>query len=110
VQLLRFNGLRQLAAMATGEGPGPAGSLHKVLSSEYHRDFGDLAMDIAGAGGMLLPAPVEGASTPGTSYRVDRWQRIFFESRSRCISRGTNEIQRNLIAERLLGLPREPRP
>lgn len=102
VQLLRYNGLRQLAAMATGEGPGPAGSLHKVLASEYHRDFGNLAMDVGGAGSLLLPDGADG-------YEVDRWQRIFFESRSRCISRGTNEIQRGVIAERLLGLPREPR-
>ena len=101
IQLLRFNGQRQLAAMAGGEGPGPAGSLHKVLASEHHRAFGDLAVDVVGAASMLLPEGCHG-------YEVDRWQRILFESRSRCISRGTNEIQRNLIAEHLLGLPRSP--
>jgi len=101
VQLLRFNGLRQLSAMAAGGGLGPTASLHKVLASEHHRDFGDLALDVLGAGEMLCP--------DGPGYQVDEWQRIFFESRSRCISRGTNEIQRNVIAERVLGLPRDPR-
>jgi alkylation response protein AidB-like acyl-CoA dehydrogenase len=100
VQLLRFNGQRQLAGMARDEPVGPAGSLHKVLASEHHRDFGDLALDIIGAGATLTPE--------GRCYSVSEWQRIFFESRSRCISRGTNEIQRNVIAERVLGLPREP--
>jgi alkylation response protein AidB-like acyl-CoA dehydrogenase len=98
IELLRFNGLRQFAALASGEGPGPAGSLHKVLASEHHRRFGDLALAVRGADALLV--------TEGPAYEVDRWQRIFFESRSRCISRGTNEIQRNVIAERLLGLPR----
>lgn len=101
VQLLRFNGLRQLAGMACEQPIGPAGSLHKVLASEHHREFGDLALDVIGASSMLTP--------DGPRYAVDEWQRIFFESRSRCISRGTNEIQRNVIAERILGLPREPR-
>jgi alkylation response protein AidB-like acyl-CoA dehydrogenase len=98
-ELLRFNGLRQFAALASGEGPGPTGSLHKVLASEHHRAFGELAVDVHGASSMLLPGDADG-------YEPDRWQRIFFESRSRCISRGTNEIQRNVIAERVLGLPR----
>jgi alkylation response protein AidB-like acyl-CoA dehydrogenase len=98
-QLLRFNGLRQFAALSSGEGPGPAGSLHKVLASEHHRRFGELAVDVHGAAAMLVP-------DGGDGYAVDRWQRIFFESRSRCISRGTNEIQRDVLAERVLGLPR----
>lgn len=101
VQLLRYNGLRSLAALASGAHLGPSASLHKVLASEHHRTFGDLALDVIGAPSTLVP--------PGDGYTVDEWQRIFFESRSRCISRGTNEIQRNVIAERVLGLPREPR-
>ena len=100
VQLIRFNGLRQLASLASDDGPGPAASLHKVLASEYHRDFGDLALDVLGAAANVID--------DGDGYRVGRWHRIFFESRGRCISRGTNEIQRNVIAEHLLGLPRQP--
>ena len=102
MQLLRFNGLRSLAALAAGCPLGPSASLHKVLASEHHRGFGDLALDVIGAAATTVPS--------GEHYSVDEWQRIFFESRSRCISRGTNEIQRNVIAERVLGLPREPRP
>lgn len=100
VQLLRFNGLRQLAGMRCGQPIGPSGSLHKVLASEHHREFGDLALDVLGSDSMITP--------DGAGYQVDEWQRIFFESRGRCISRGTNEIQRNVVAERILGLPREP--
>ncbi|MGD9998448.1 MAG: acyl-CoA dehydrogenase family protein [Ilumatobacteraceae bacterium] len=99
VQILRVNGLRQLARLAGSEDVGPLAALHKVLSSEHHREFGDLALRVRGADAMTTP--------DGDAYTVDEWQRIFFESRSRCISRGTNEIQRNIIAERLLGLPRE---
>ena len=46
----------------------------------------------------------------GDGYPVDRWQRIFFESRGKTISRGASEIQRTIVAERVLGLPKEPRP
>lgn len=97
VELLRYWGLRQFAAMQNGEGVGSP-SLFKVMASEHHRRFGELAMDVLGPAAMLVP--------PGPGYAVDRWQRVFFESRSRCISRGTNEIQRNLVAERALGLPK----
>ena len=101
VQLIRFNGLRQLAALANDGAPGPSASLHKVFASEYQRDFGDLALDVLGTAANVID--------DGDGYCVGRWHRIFFESRGRCISRGTNEIQRNVIAEHLLGLPREPR-
>jgi alkylation response protein AidB-like acyl-CoA dehydrogenase len=103
VQLLRYSGMRQLAGLASGAGLGPLGSLFKLQSSTHHRRFGELAVDIEGAAGMLLPdSPDDGA----VGYAVDRWQRIFFEAQSRCISRGTNDIQHNVIAERVLGLPR----
>lgn len=89
-----------LAGLALGQAVGPAGSLHEVLASEHHRAFGELALDLLGADAMMTPAGDE---------PLDKWQRTFFGSRSRCISRDTNEVQRNVIDERLLGLPREPR-
>lgn len=103
VQLLRWSGLRQMAALVRGDGPGPVGSLFKLQSSTYHRRFGEVAVDVMGATAMLLPDAPDGHD--GT-YEVDRWQRIFFEAQSRCISRGTNDIQHDVIAERVLGLPR----
>jgi alkylation response protein AidB-like acyl-CoA dehydrogenase len=71
-------------------------NVSKLLWANWHRDLGELAMDIKGRSGLLLD---DGA--------FDEWQRLFLFSRSDTIYGGSNEIQRNIIAERVLGLPRE---
>ena len=102
VQLMRFSGLRTLAAVAEGRPPGPEASVAKLFWSEYHKRLGEIAMAITGADGLLRP---EGAGYPNTA-----WQNVFLSSRAGTIYSGTSEIQRNIISERGLGLPREPRP
>jgi alkylation response protein AidB-like acyl-CoA dehydrogenase len=102
VRLMEFAGLRLLATLSAGGDPGPAASIDKLFWSSYHRDFGELAMDVLGAAATVRP--------DGDGYRTSDLQRIFFESRARTIARGTNEVQHNIIAERVLGLPREPQP
>jgi alkylation response protein AidB-like acyl-CoA dehydrogenase len=101
VELMRFGGLRALANLAQGRQPGPEASINKLFWSEYHKKLGEIAMDIEGADGLIRP--------DGTGYPTTPWQNVFLASRAGTIYSGTNEIQRNIIAERALGLPKEPR-
>jgi alkylation response protein AidB-like acyl-CoA dehydrogenase len=101
VQLMRCSGLRTLAQVAQGRPPGPEASVAKLFWSEYHKRLGEIAMAIEGAGGLLRP--------DGPGYPTSRWQNVFLSSRAGTIYSGTSEIQRGIIGERALGLPREPK-
>ncbi len=84
-------------AMATMDVEQPGmDNVSKLLWANWHRDLGELAMDIRGKAGLL---------TEGGEF--DEWQRLFLFSRADTIYGGSNEIQRNVLAERVLGLPRE---
>jgi len=86
-------------AMATMDDELPGqDSVSKLLWATWHRDLGELAMAIRGKASMVLD---------GNEF--DEWQRLFLFSRADTIYGGSNEIQRNIIAERVLGLPREAR-
>jgi alkylation response protein AidB-like acyl-CoA dehydrogenase len=100
VELMRFSGLRTLAQVAAGRPPGPEASVAKLFWSEYHKRLGEIAMTIEGADGLLRP--------DGDGYPVSAWQSVFLSSRAGTIYSGTSEIQRNIIGERALGLPKEP--
>jgi alkylation response protein AidB-like acyl-CoA dehydrogenase len=95
----------QAHALATLESPGPAGhaaaSVTKLLWSRWHQGLGELAMEVLGAPSMVAR---------GAPYDLDDWQRLFLFSRADTIYGGSDEIQRNIIAERALGLPRQARP
>jgi alkylation response protein AidB-like acyl-CoA dehydrogenase len=101
VQLMRFSGLRTLAEVAEGRPPGPEASVAKLFWSEYHKRLGEIAMTIVGTDGLLRP--------DGPGYPTTAWQNVFLSSRAGTIYSGTSEIQRNIIGERGLGLPKEPR-
>jgi alkylation response protein AidB-like acyl-CoA dehydrogenase len=101
VQLMRFSGLRTLAQVAQGRSPGPEASVAKLFWSEYHKRLGEIAMAIEGPDALLRP--------DGPGYPTGPWQNVFLSSRAGTIYSGTSEIQRNIIAERALGLPKEPR-
>jgi alkylation response protein AidB-like acyl-CoA dehydrogenase len=101
VELMRYSGLRALAGLAQGRQPGPEASINKLFWSEYHKKVGELAIDIEGPDALIRPE--------GDGYPTTGWQNVFLASRSGSIYSGTNEIQRNIIAERALGLPKEPR-
>uniref|UniRef100_UPI00286DE514 acyl-CoA dehydrogenase family protein n=1 Tax=Nocardioides sp. TaxID=35761 RepID=UPI00286DE514 len=94
--VMRANVLRTLDAPAPG-----AESIAKLVWANWHRDLGELAMAIAG------PAALTAGDGPGC--RLDAWQRLFLFSRADTIYGGSDEIQRNILAERVLGLPKEPR-
>jgi alkylation response protein AidB-like acyl-CoA dehydrogenase len=99
VELMRFSGLRTLAQVAAGRPPGPEASVAKLFWSEYHKRLGEIAIGIEGSDGLLRP--------DGDGYPVSSWQSMFLSSRAGTIYSGTSEIQRNIIGERALGLPKE---
>jgi alkylation response protein AidB-like acyl-CoA dehydrogenase len=101
VQLMRFGGLCTLADVAQGRPPGPEASVAKLFWSEYHKQLGELAISIVGADALLRPE--------GDGYPTTTWQNVFLSSRAGTIYSGTSEIQRNIIGERGLGLPKEPK-
>ncbi|MFF3570108.1 acyl-CoA dehydrogenase family protein [Nocardia jiangxiensis] len=101
VTIMRSSWLRTVAEVAAGKNPGPQMSTWKLAWSEYHLRLGAIALDIAGPGAMVRPQ--------GPGYTVDQWQDVFLAAHSGTIYAGTSEVQRNIIGENSLGLPREPK-
>ncbi|GAB2577224.1 acyl-CoA dehydrogenase family protein [Streptomyces capparidis] len=96
LRVLRWNALCTLGTPDPG-----AASVAKLLWSTWHRRLGELAVEVRG------PAATVARALP---YELDPLQHLFLFSRADTIYGGSSEIQRNVIAERVLGLPREPRP
>ena len=118
ITILRVNGLRSLStALAGQKDPGIAalGVSNKMFWSEMHKAAMELALDIHGAASMLVDTGSAGGGWPGTAreqrrpgYPVSSMMSAFFFSRSETIWGGTSQIQRNIVGERVLGLPKEP--
>ena len=106
VEIMRFQGLKLLSETLAKKEPGPAASINKMFWSEYARQFADITMNIRGAESMLLPALAADAK-PG-DYVPDAVTTNFFSTRSATIWGGTAQVQRNIVGERVLGLPKEP--
>jgi acyl-CoA dehydrogenase len=94
LELVRQTGARARAAARQGRPPGPEGSGAKLRGSAAMKELADLALDLEGLAGLV-----------GTG----EWQTLFLTSPSLSIRGGTDEIQRNILGERVLGLPAEPR-
>ncbi|MFM7272135.1 MAG: acyl-CoA dehydrogenase family protein [Actinomycetes bacterium] len=103
VQIMKFNGMRMLTDLVKKGVLGPSSSIGKLFWSNWHRTLGERAMDVLGTDGLLVAD--EGAGR----YELDELHQIFMTSRAETIYAGASEIQRNIIGERVLGLPREPR-
>ena len=114
LEILGYNQLRMLTALTTDGPPGPEMSIGKLFWASWHRRLGELGMMVRGASGMVGSSEAHtGHSAVGDytlpTYPIDREQRTFLYSRAHTIYGGSNQIQRNVIGERVLGLPREPR-
>ena len=119
VQILRINGLRSLTQTVNKTkdmGVVSLGLTNKMFWSEMHRDAMELALDIFGAASMLADAGPESGTWPAVmkakgrdTYKTSPMMSSFFFSRSETIWGGTAEIQRNIVGEKFLGLPREPK-
>jgi alkylation response protein AidB-like acyl-CoA dehydrogenase len=117
-QILRVNGLRTLSAQLMGKKDpsiGALGALNKMFWSEMHQRAMELCLDIYGARSLLVDTGPESGSWPGAlraarreGYPVSPMMSSFFFSRSETIWGGAAEIQRNIVGERVLGLPKGP--
>ena len=94
--------IRKIRSLTGVDGPvaPPQASISKLFWATWHRELGELAMDVLGAEAMVAD---------GFPYELSETQRIFLFSRADTIYGGSNEIQHNVIGERVLGLPPEPK-
>ncbi|HEY1851039.1 MAG TPA: acyl-CoA dehydrogenase [Candidatus Binataceae bacterium] len=99
LEMLRFTSYRAFSQILRGGNPGPEGSISKLAWSELNQRMQEFVIELEGPASQLVkgsPHAVQGG----------RWQHHFLRSRANTIEGGTSEIQRNIIAERVLGLPR----
>lgn len=99
LEVIRLNALRTLSQNNAEQAAVGSASIAKLLWGNWHRTLGEIAMLVEGADGLRA----------GDDYDLDNWQRLFLFSRADTIYGGSDEIQRNILAERVLGLPREVR-
>jgi hypothetical protein len=113
VEIMRYLGLRTLTRFLQGHHPGPDGAISKLYWSEYHRIVTELAVDILGA-----DALVPSGRPPSSAFQTDdagapnssaSWAMTFLNARAETIYAGTSQIQKNILGEMVLGLPKEPR-
>ena len=98
LEALRLTTLRSLTGIDGPVAP-PEASILKLFWASWHQEFGELAMDVLGMA----------STVTGEEYDLGPEHRTFMFSRSETIYGGSNEIQRNIIGERVLGLPAEPK-
>ena len=113
VQIMRFNGMRVLTRFLGGHHPGPDGAISKLYWSEYHKEISELSIDIIGAAAMVpegrRPSSAFQADDAGAPNSTWSWVGTFLNARAGTIYAGSSQIQRNIIGEMVLGLPKEPR-
>ena len=111
LEVERYNALRVLTQLERGEHPGAGGSLTKLSYSELEKRFMDLALEILGPYGQLTDgAPEEfGLEIDTAVGEQGTWAYAYLWSRAGTIYAGSSEIQKNVIGERILGLPKEAR-
>jgi alkylation response protein AidB-like acyl-CoA dehydrogenase len=97
LELIRLNGLRTVTQLIRGGTPGPEASVGKLHWSTWRQHLGMLEMDLLGPDGVIT-----------ADGELNEYQHTFVFSRAQTIYAGSSEIQRNIIGERVLGLPREP--
>ncbi|MBL6635834.1 MAG: acyl-CoA dehydrogenase family protein [Ilumatobacteraceae bacterium] len=114
VQIMRYNGMRVLTQFLKGHHPGPDAAISKLYWSEYHLILTELSTKILGAEAMTPTG-----RRPSSSFQTDdtgapnssaSWVGTFLAARAGTIYAGSSQVQRNIIGEMVLGLPKEPRP
>ena len=98
---LKYTGFRMVSALSRGATPGPEASISKVVVARMNQDMANFALDLQSLGGVL--------DSPKLSAMHNQFQRQFMRSPANRIEGGSDEILRNIIAERVLGLPADIR-
>ncbi len=113
VEIMRYLGMRTLTKFLEGGHPGPDASIFKLYWSEYHRLSTELSLDILGADAMNIdgkfPSSAFSTDQPGAPNDSGSWIGTFLNARAGTIYAGTSQVQKNIIGEMVLGLPKEPK-
>lgn len=96
LELMRFGAYRTISALVRNGRPGPEASIGKLQWSQWHQELAELSIDLLGAQGVVWDPAL---------YQM---QHAFIFSRAHTIYAGSSQVQRNIIGERVLGLPKEP--
>jgi len=108
-QILRVLRLRTVSAVLAGRAPGPEASVRKAIADAHGQHVMGVARDLAGAHAMLAATgPVGGWGLRGATMGDGTWSRGFLFAPALTVGGGTAEVQRNIVAEKVLGLPRDP--
>jgi alkylation response protein AidB-like acyl-CoA dehydrogenase len=100
LNVMRYLTLRTLTSLLQGGKTGAETSLLKLVWPRWHADLGEIEMDLLGASSEIV----------GEDFELNPFQTTYLLSRAESIYGGTQQIHLNIVAERLLGLPRDPRP
>ncbi len=113
VEIMRYLGYRSLTSFVSGKSPGPEASISKLYWSEYHKRVTELGVDILGAASLVpvgrKPSSAFQTDDPGAPNTSLSWVDTFLNARAGTIYAGTSEIQKNILGELVLGLPKEIR-
>ena len=114
VQVMRYLGMRTLTKFLAGHHPGPDGAIFKLYWSEYHKIVTELGVDLLGMDAMVptgrKPSSAFSTDDAGSPYDSMSWTMTFLNARAGTIYAGSSQVQRNIIGEMVLGLPKEPKP
>src|SRR3990172_5211008 len=109
LEVQRYAGLRVLSALLKSDSPGAASSITKLSYTQFEKGYYELALEILGHRGQLISAREEFEEVDTSSGEPGTWATAFLWSRAGTIYSGSSEIQKNIIGERVLGLPKEVR-
>lgn len=113
VEVMRFRGYQALTRSLSGQPLGPESAISKIIWSEYFQAYTELAMEILGPEALAATGQPTGGMLQmpeaGTENSALSWVETFLAARAGTIYAGSSQIQRNIIGEQLLGLPKEPR-
>jgi len=109
LEVQRYAGLRVLSALNKGDAPGAASSITKLSYTEFEKRYYETALEILGPWGQMMTAREEFEEIDTSSGEAGTWATAFLWARAGTIYSGSSEIQKNIIGERVLGLPKEVR-